>query len=164
MTSPCLTLRLWRTTRFIRAEPSSRSSSASTMRTVSFRFFPFTKTVSPRKSWRVSMVLLERAMMELSSLTASVTLLNRQCMLGDVHQGSVFTYISEFGFFFFFRIAVAVSSFCGRLVVLLSELSGSLPTSLCSAPDGSLEFVNSCRGSQSLEGQAYLERSTLGFE
>jgi hypothetical protein len=30
--------------------------------------------VSPRKSWSVSMVLFESAMMELSSLTASVTL------------------------------------------------------------------------------------------
>ena len=72
--SPCLTRRLCRTTRFIRALPSSRSSSASTMRTVSFRFLPLTKTVSPRNSCRVSIVLFDRAMMELSSLTASVTL------------------------------------------------------------------------------------------
>ena len=74
ITSPCLTRRLWRTTRFIRAEPSSRSSSASTIKTVSLRFFPLTRTVSPRKSWSVSMVLFERAIIELSSLTASVTL------------------------------------------------------------------------------------------
>ena len=72
--SPCLTRRLCRTTRFMRALPSSRSSSAKTMRTVSFLFFPFTKTVSPRNNCRVSMVLFESAMIELSSLTASVTL------------------------------------------------------------------------------------------
>jgi len=90
-TSPCLTLRLCLTTRFIRALPSSKSSSARTISTVSFRFLPLTRTVSPRNSWRVSMVLLESAMTELSSLTASVT-------------------IKEFGFFFFLRIAVWVSS------------------------------------------------------
>lgn len=48
-------------------------------------------TVSPRKSCNVSIVLFDRAMTELSSLTASVTM-------------------REFGFFFFFRIAVDVSS------------------------------------------------------
>ena len=41
---------------------------------MSLRFLPLTRTVSPRKSWSVSMVLFERAMIELSSLTASVTL------------------------------------------------------------------------------------------
>ena len=72
--SPCLTRKLCRTTRFMRALPSSRSSSARTIRTVSFRFLPFTSTVSPLKSCSVSMVLFERAIIELSSLTASVTL------------------------------------------------------------------------------------------
>lgn len=92
ITSPCLTRKLWRTTRFIRAEPSSRSSSANTIKMVSFRFLPFTRTVSPRNSWRVSMVLCERAIIELSSLTASVTL-NRvsiareACNRLNIHEG-----------------------------------------------------------------------------
>jgi len=75
-----------------------------------FRFLPLTRTVSPRNSWRVSMVLLERAMIELSSLTASVT-------LDGVSYGVLFTrhtrqitHIKELGFFFFLRMAVAVSS------------------------------------------------------
>lgn len=74
-TSPCLIRRLWRTTRFRRQLPSSRSSSPRTTRTVSFLFLPRTRTVSPRNSWSASMVLLERAIIELSSLMASVTLL-----------------------------------------------------------------------------------------
>lgn len=75
--SPCLTRRLCLTTRLIRTLPSSRSSSANTIRTVSLRILPLTRTVSPRKSCKVSIVLLERAITELSSLTASVTLLVR---------------------------------------------------------------------------------------
>ena len=138
ITSPCLTRKLWRTTRFIRAEPSSRSSSASTMRTVSFRFLPFTRTVSPRKSWRVSMVLFERAIIELSSLTASVTLRK----LGEASQiASWSTYIREFGFFFFLRMAVAVSSFCGGSVRAGAERCFAVPTSLGSAPSG---FLRCC--------------------
>lgn len=78
MISPCLTRRLCLTTRLMRALPSSRSSSAKTIKTVSLRFLPLTRTVSPRNSWRVSIVLLERAITELSSLTASVTLVPRQ--------------------------------------------------------------------------------------
>jgi hypothetical protein len=108
--SPCLTRRLCLTTRFIRALPSSNSSSARTMRTVSLRFLPFTSTVSPRNSCRVSMVLLESAITELSSLTASVTLLPPcQCTILETRDlGN--PYINELGFFFFFRMAVAVSS------------------------------------------------------
>lgn len=139
ITSPCLTRKLWRTTRFIRAEPSSRSSSASTMRTVSFRFLPFTRTVSPRKSWRVSMVLFERAMIELSSLTASVTL---QSSVSIQRFISRCTHISEFGFFFFLRMAVAVSSFCGGLAGPSHPEHCSVPTSLGSAPSG---FLSRCK-------------------
>jgi hypothetical protein len=136
ITSPCFTRKLWRTTRFIRAEPSSRSSSARTIRTVSFRFLPLTRTVSPRKSWSVSMVLFERAMIELSSLTASVTLKSVSWTTCSEH-GS--THINEFGFFFFLRIAVAVSSFCGGSAIMApKEVSFAVFTSLTSAPDGSL--------------------------
>jgi hypothetical protein len=140
-TSPCLTRKLWRTTRFIRAEPSSRSSSARTMRTVSLRFLPLTSTVSPRNSWSVSMVLLERAMIELSSLTASVTL--QKVSSGSRTAGTGYTHTSELGFFFFFRMAVAVSSTCGGSVRAISARCWVMPTSLCSAPDGSLRFVSS---------------------
>lgn len=135
ITSPCLTRKLWRTTRFIRAEPSSRSSSASTMRTVSFRFLPLTRTVSPRKSWRVSMVLFERAMIELSSLTASVTL---KSLVSISARGSRRTHMREFGFFFFFKMAVAVSSFYGGLVRASPQRRRLMPTSLGSAPSGFL--------------------------
>ena len=72
--SPCFTRRLCRTTLFIRALPSSSSSSARTIRAVSFLFFPRTRTVSPRKSSSISMVADDRAITLLSSFTASVTL------------------------------------------------------------------------------------------
>jgi hypothetical protein len=56
------------------------------------------------------MVLLERAITELSSLTASVTLLPpSQYLIIDMADLRA-TYIKEFGFFFFFKMAVAVSS------------------------------------------------------
>jgi hypothetical protein len=48
------------------------------------------------------------------------------------------TYISEFGFFFFLRMAVAVSSFCGGLAIRASDRRATVLTSLTSAPDGSL--------------------------
>lgn len=97
-TSPNLTLRLFLTTLLRRILASSTVSSASTMHTVSFRFFPcmansmqwrldkpgywqtfygsstLRSTVSPRKSCSVSMVLRLRATTELSSLTASSTM------------------------------------------------------------------------------------------
>lgn len=116
MMSPCLTRRFWRTTRFIRALPSSRSSSAKTIRTVSFLFFPLTRTVSPRKSWRSSMVLLERAITELSSLVASVTL----TLTSVLKDESIYTttHIKLFGFFFFLRIAVP-SSFCNLVSFMM---------------------------------------------
>jgi hypothetical protein len=56
----------------------------------------------------VSMVLFERAIIELSSLVASVTLLQR-CQYSPASEWRQ-PYIKEFGFFFFFRIAVDVSS------------------------------------------------------
>lgn len=65
-------------------------------------------------------MLLERAMIELSSLTASVTLQHRQSVVRTV-QAAETTYINWLGFFFFLRMAVAVSS-----------------SSLRSAPEGSL--------------------------
>lgn len=121
MTSPCLTRRLWRTTRLMRALPSSSSSSFKTIRTVSFLFLPFTKTVSPRKSCSVSMVLLDKERIELSSLTASVTL--RHALMAGLlsRRDARATHMSELGFFFFLRMAVATSSWC----VLARPLRGS---------------------------------------
>jgi hypothetical protein len=62
------------------------------------------------------MVLLEREMMELSSLTASVTLATVTVSLSGANlrftKDSKNTHIKEFGFFFFFRMAVDVSSSC----------------------------------------------------
>lgn len=121
--SPCFTRRLCRTTRLIRALPSSRSSSARTIKTVSFRFFPLTKTVSPRKSCKVSIVLLDKAIIELSSLTASVTLefvISGKFRLSPL-TALESTYINELGFFFFFRIAVAVSKSYDERVKIFSS-------------------------------------------
>lgn len=54
-------------------------------------------------------------MMELSSLVASVTLWSFVSLLA--HRSSWFvSYIKEFGFFFFFKIAVEVSSSCESVV------------------------------------------------
>lgn len=82
--------------------------------------------------------------MELSSLTASVTLgdfVSSDSACG-IAEG---TYINELGFFFFLRIAVAVSSICGGLSAGPSfEASEGVFTSWCSAPDGSLVNVNGC--------------------
>lgn len=50
MTSPSRTLRLLRTTLFMRTFSSEQVSSDSTIHTVSRLFFPFISTVSPRKS------------------------------------------------------------------------------------------------------------------
>jgi hypothetical protein len=68
------------------------------------------------------MVLLESAITELSSLTASVTLLPpcQQRTLEMTNPGD--SYINEFGFFFFFKMAVAVSS---AWVDVSSEASNS---------------------------------------
>lgn len=160
--SPCLTRRLCLTTRLIRALPSSRSSSANTIRTVSFRILPRTRTVSPRKSCRVSIVLLERAMTELSSLTASVTLYVRdigQRLLSPINPRGMHsttpTYINVLGFFFFLRIAVEVSSSCGQLSVSAGNHRDVwlVCTSLFSLPEGSLISI-STPSNMSLSGQA----------
>lgn len=63
------------------------------------------------------MVLFERAIIELSSLTASVTL--RESAI-CVNLGTDSTYIKELGFFFFLRMAVAISSSCGGSVSVTS--------------------------------------------
>lgn len=86
------------------------------------------------------MVLLERAMMELSSLTASVTLSALSEAVAKLAYLSI-TYMREFGFFFFLRMAVAVSSTCGGLASLISDMRAVISTSLCSAPDGSLRLL-----------------------
>lgn len=57
MTSPSRTLRLLRTTLFMRTFSSEQVSSDSTMHTVSRLFFPFISTVSPRKSWSSSILV-----------------------------------------------------------------------------------------------------------
>jgi hypothetical protein len=84
------------------------------------------------------MVLFESAMMELSSLTASVTL---ELLAACFDEASGRTYINEFGFFFFLRMAVAVSSFCGGSAIKASERRAAVLTSLASAPDGSLRVL-----------------------
>ena len=48
------------------------------------------------------------------------------------------TYMSELGFFFFLRIAVAISSSCGKLVSAASLRGRAIATFLGSAPEGSL--------------------------
>jgi hypothetical protein len=81
--------------------------------------------------------------MELSSFTASVTLADVSwALLGGF--GSA--YISEFGFFFFLRMAVAVSSFCGGSAIAISERRLVMFTSRTSAPDGSLYIISHCFG------------------
>lgn len=52
------------------------------------------------------------------------------------------THISELGFFFFLRMAVAVSSTCGGLVRSISVLPEVEFTSLASPPAGSLQYVS----------------------
>lgn len=84
------------------------------------------------------MVLFERAMIELSSLTASVTL---RKLVEILWIAPWRTYIREFGFFFFLRMAVAVSSFCGGSVRAVAEMCLVMPTSLGSAPSG---FLRCC--------------------
>lgn len=59
---------------FTLALPSSISSSANAIKTVSRLFLPFTITVSPLKSCKVSMVFWERVITELSSFVASSTM------------------------------------------------------------------------------------------
>jgi hypothetical protein len=83
------------------------------------------------------MVLFERAIIELSSLTASVTLRKSVRLLWAAPWRA---YIKEFGFFFFLRMAVAVSSFCGGSVKAVSDTCLAVPTSLGSAPSGFLRF------------------------
>jgi len=60
------------------------------------------------------MVASDRAIMLLSSLTASVTLVSVRILLVFLYP-SVNAYISWLGFFFFLRMAVAVSSSCHKV-------------------------------------------------
>lgn len=59
MTSPRRTLRLLRTTLFMRTFSSEQVSSDSTIHTVSRLFFPFISTVSPRKSCSSSILVFK---------------------------------------------------------------------------------------------------------
>lgn len=81
------------------------------------------------------------------------------------HGDSEFSYMSELGFFFFLRMAVATSSSCGGLAGLIAGLSGSLPTVLCSPPEGSLgmSVAVTASGERGAARQTYLDRSTLGL-
>lgn len=72
-TSERRTLKLLRTTRFMRIFSLGHESSERTMQTVSFLRFPFSNTVSPRKSCNSSIFACERQTIELSSLVASST-------------------------------------------------------------------------------------------
>ncbi|CAN7944609.1 unnamed protein product, partial [Ixodes hexagonus] len=78
-TSPSRTRRLLRTQRFMRIFSEGHVSSESTMQTVSRRFLPFSRTVSPRKSISSKQyeggpaLACDRATTELSSLMASST-------------------------------------------------------------------------------------------
>ena len=90
-TSPNRSLKLFRTTRFIRILSSDTVSSERTMQTVSFRFFPLSKTESPLNNSNWSILDCESATTELSSLAASST-------------------INRLGRSFFFKMAVANSS------------------------------------------------------
>jgi hypothetical protein len=85
-------------------------------------------------------VLFERAIIELSSLTASVTLFASLEADFLVLRARDATYTSAFGFFFFLRMAVAVSFSCGGSVSCISDIRSEGFTSLCSAPDGSLRI------------------------
>jgi hypothetical protein len=77
---------------------------------VSRRFFPLTRTMSPRKNWSRSMVAVERASTELSSLVASST-------------------ISLLGAFFLRRIAVAGSCSGSALGATIEAFSLSTSSS-----------------------------------
>lgn len=84
-------------------------------------------------------MLFERAIIELSSLTASVTLRESVfcfCVLLCASSGDA--YIKELGFFFFLRMAVAISSSCGGLAAVTSASCRAARTPLGSAPEGSL--------------------------
>lgn len=72
--------------------------------------------------------------------------------------------MSEFGFFFFLRMAVAVSSFCGGSVLGTAGRWAVILTSLTSAPDGSLRDAGSAAASSYNGGGewTYFDRSTLG--
>ena len=70
-------------------------------------------------------------------------------------------YMSELGFFFFFRMAVAVSSACGVSVRVTLESCLEIATSLRSEPEGSLRVVSSF-SSEAGGKQTHFERSGLG--
>jgi hypothetical protein len=71
------------------------------------------------------MVLLERAITELSSLIASVTLLPHRQYSNLEAMDAESAHIKEFGFFFFFKIAVAVSSAWVNVSFEALKLTGS---------------------------------------
>eukprot|EP00834_Sanchytrium_tribonematis_P004227 NODE_195_length_13287_cov_0.482484.p13 type:complete len:102 gc:universal NODE_195_length_13287_cov_0.482484:3255-3560(+) len=72
-TSPNFTLRFLLIIRFILIFPSGVSSSTNAIKTVSFLLLPFNITVSPLKRPSVSIALLFKQQIELSSLVASST-------------------------------------------------------------------------------------------
>lgn len=72
-TSDSRTLKLLRTILFIRIFSSGQVSSDNTIHTVSLRLLPFSRTVSPRKSWSSSILACDSDTTLLSSLTASST-------------------------------------------------------------------------------------------
>lgn len=145
-TTDSLMRKLFRTVRFTLALPSSRSSSARTIKTVSFLFFPLTSTVSPRKSCRVSIVALDRAMMPVTKayqLNRFFFFLNPAISAKDALLSSLTASVTVklFGFFFFFRMAVAVSSTFFKKQKVSGSASGAPgggPTSLGADPDESL--------------------------
>jgi hypothetical protein len=81
-----------------------------------------------------------------------------------VHADAARAHMSELGFFFFLRMAVATSSSCGELAALVAEPRGVCLPSCARRPRGPW----ACQSLQ-LQGQAgapqtYLDRSTLGLE
>merc|ERR1719192_2444886 len=101
--SPSLTLKLFLTTLFMRILSSVTVSSLRTMQTLSFLFFPFSSTVSPRNNCSSSILARESATTLLSSLTASSTssLLGFSFFfpfLGD----TFFTFFADFNFLLLF--------------------------------------------------------------
>ena len=84
------------------------------------------------------MVLFERAIIELSSFVASVTLRPNFSVV-TLEGKAAYTYISEFGFFFFFKIAVDVSSSWNRTSASkVGMFISKFLTSFLSAPEASL--------------------------
>jgi hypothetical protein len=104
--------------------------------------------------------------MELSSLVASVTL---RLSVWHHHQGVKGAYIKEFGFFFFFRIAVAVSSTCRGHVSNVSCQTDQNKRRLHVHPSSRhlkchCVMLTCCLGEEAREkGTTYCSKCTLGF-